>query len=166
MVNKMNFPTQYDKHERVYSNPGTTIGYEKALAVDENGHEYVKIVSEYSIPDDINSHADSVDIHVIMKQFEQGNLDVINRKHGIFTDITQMPKTFAEMYEKVVDGEQYFNSLPVELRDKFNQNFGEFISSIGTDKFNNAFADFSAEKNAVNGSAVTEQQEVVKEGDK
>lgn len=52
-----------------------------------------------------------------------------------------MPKTHAELAQRVIDAENLFNNLPIEVRREFNFSVSEFFSSIGTEKFDSIFKD-------------------------
>lgn len=80
----------------------------------------------------IQSYKDSVDIHVLLERFQRGDVDVLNRVQGFYGDITSMPSTFADALNIVRSSEEFFNSLPVEERAKFNHNFSEFLASFDT----------------------------------
>lgn len=78
----------------------------------------------------IQSHKDSVDIHVLLERFQRGDVDVLNRVQGFYGDITSMPSTFADALNIVRASEDFFNSLPVDERAKYNHNFSEFLASF------------------------------------
>lgn len=145
----MKFKTRFDDHERFYSDPGDPIHIEYALQIDEKGVEDLVPVGEVYIPDEINSHAESVDIHNILARFNNGEVEVLNARTAQYFDATQMPNNLADMYRTVRNGEDLFNKLPIETRAKFNHSFTEFVSSIGTDMFNEAFAPQPEVKEAV-----------------
>lgn len=128
------FRTQYDR-VRKYSNIGSPIHIIYGPKYDENGSLDLVEVGKENIYDLIQSHADSVDIHVILKRFEAGEYDVLNKLQGIYADVTDLPKNYAELLNKVIAGENAFLELPVELRAKFNHSFAEFLQSAGTDEW-------------------------------
>ena len=80
----------------------------------------------------IQSHKDSVDIHVLLAQYKNGDMEALNKVQGFFTDVTEMPKTYAETFQRLKDAEAQFLSLPVEVRDKFGHSFERFMSTSGT----------------------------------
>lgn len=84
---------------------------------------------------DIQSHKDSCDINVLMARYRNGEVDVLNQINGQYGDYTEIPTNFAELMNNVIAGENMFNSLPVEVRAKFNHNFVEFMQSAGTDEW-------------------------------
>lgn len=133
------FKTQYDKYEsRVavpVSNPGDRIHTLYGPKFDSAGHMYLVETGEEDLYDYIQSHAESVDIHVILKRFAQGDVSVLSRVQGTYGDFTQMPKTFAEALNTLVAAEAYFNSLPVDVRARFDHNFNQFIASMDSPTF-------------------------------
>lgn len=133
------FNTRFDKHERVYANAGDPVHIEYALQISESGVEELVPVGSTFIPDEINSHANSVDIHTILARFSNGETEVLNTRAAMYFDATSMPNNLADMYRTVANGEIYFNKLPLETRAKFNHSFTEFVSSIGTESFYDAF---------------------------
>lgn len=131
----MKFRSQYDAHERVFQPEGSPVKTLYGPVFDKQGHMSLQVTGEENLYDYIQSHADSVDIHVILKQFEQGDVSVLSRVQGAYGDFTQMPKTFAEALNTLIAAEQYFNSLPVETRAQFGHNFNQFIASMDQSDF-------------------------------
>lgn len=131
----MKFKTQFDPHDRVHQPQGNPIKTIYGPKFDGNGRMYLIETGKENLYDYIQSHADSVDIHVILKQFQNGDVSVLSRVQGAYGDFTQMPKTFAEALNTLIAAEQYFNSLPVEVRSQFNHNFNQFIASMDAPDF-------------------------------
>lgn len=84
----------------------------------------------------INSFADSVDINKTIQKFVNGDINALNQRKGEFIDCTQFPTNYAEVLNVINNATNIFNSLSVEDRAKFNFNLNEFITSIGTEKYN------------------------------
>lgn len=126
----MIFRTQYDDHDRVIQPAGSRIKRIYASVFDEKGHLSLQECGKESFYDYIQSFKDSVDIHVLLKRFANGEVDVLNKVQGAYGDFTEMPKTYAEMLNIVNRGESFFNELPVETRAKFDHNFAVFLSSM------------------------------------
>lgn len=129
------FKTLYDDHERVNQEPGSRERILYSPVFDKQGRMSLEETGRENLYDYIQSHADSVDIHVILKQFEQGDVSVLSRVQGAYGDFTQMPKTFAEALNTMVAAEQYFMSLPVDVRAQFGHNFNQFIASMDSPDF-------------------------------
>lgn len=128
------FRTQYDR-VRVASEVGTSTVPEYVLSISDEGVRELKEVGVKDIYAEIQSHAASVDIHNVLARYARGDIDALNQRVGMFLDVTQFPKTYAEMYQRILEGEQMFDSLPIDVRREFNFNPVEFFSSIGTEKF-------------------------------
>lgn len=89
--------------------------------------------------EDINSYIASfkneVDIDVLISRYMNGDMDALNKVRGTYGDFTKMPKTYAEMLQLQFDVEKAFNKLPVEIKEKFDNDFNKFFVSLGTDEF-------------------------------
>lgn len=129
------FLTQYDTHERFVQPSGSGVKQLYSPTFDKRGVMSLEPSGEEDLYGYIQSHADSCDIHVILKRFEQGDLSVMQRVQGVYGDFTQMPKTFAEALNTLIAAEQYFDSLPVDVRAKFGHNFSQFIASMDSTSF-------------------------------
>lgn len=126
----VNFSNQYDVHERVNQNPGNPIKVLYQGRVDEDGRIVLDESGQVNLYDEIQSHRDSVDIHVLMQRYADGDVDVLGRVQGVYADITEMPKTYAELLNSVIAGEEMFNGLPVEVKERFNNSFTEFMATM------------------------------------
>lgn len=130
-----NFRTRYESHDRVYQPAGSQIHILYSPIFDKNGVWHLEETGKENLYDYIQSHADSVDIHVILKQFAAGDVSVLSRVQGAYGDFTQMPKTFAEALNTMVAAEQYFMSLDPDVRAQFHHNFNEFIAAMDSPDF-------------------------------
>lgn len=93
----------------------------------------------HNLYSEIQSHKESVDINCILERFERGDMNVLNRRSGIYLDVTDMPKSYAEMYQRIMDAEAQFKALPLNIREQFNHSPQEFFAAIGTDKWYDVF---------------------------
>lgn len=123
------FRSQYDKRQRYFADPGSKTYFTYRLTYDDNGKEILIPDKEISMYDEIQSHADSVDIHVLIDRYERGDLEALTSREGQYADIIDMPKTLAELYQRTKDTEYYFNGLPLETREKYNFSASEFLAS-------------------------------------
>ena len=67
---------------------------------------------------------------MLLERFQRGDVDVLNRVQGFYGDITGYPSTFADALNIVRSSEEFFNSLPVEERAKYNHSFSEFLAAF------------------------------------
>lgn len=137
------FGTRYSKHERVYSCPGRKTRPKYSAYCLENGTiELEECGTEY-IYDDIQSYADSCDINLILARYAAGETDIISRVQGFYADVADMPDSYIGMFNLVNKGEEFFNSLPAEEKQKFNNSFPEFLSALNTPDFLDHFVEQS-----------------------
>lgn len=129
-MNFEKFKTQYRSPRRFLSDSGSRMHKLYGAAYDENGRLYLEEKGEESIYDHIQSFAESVDIHVIMKRFVNGEVDVLSKVQGFYGDYTGLPTNYAQLLNTVNDGQRLFESLPVEQRAKFGHSFNEFMTSL------------------------------------
>lgn len=100
---------------------------------------------ERNVQEEIDSFALSTDIHVLIERFVNGDTSVM-RPDGVFGDFTNAPTTYAEMFEGVQKCKNLFDSLPSEIRDKFDNSYEKFWSEYGTDYFDDVFKSFNSDK--------------------
>lgn len=130
------FRTQFDPHDRVHVSPGNPIKTLYGPIFDDRGVMDLTVIGKANLYDEIQSHADSVDIHVLLKRYaETGDPGLFSRVQGAYGDFTQMPTTFAGALNTLIAAEQYFNGLPVEVRAQFNHSFEQFIAAMDKSDF-------------------------------
>ena len=84
----------------------------------------------------INSFRDSTDMSFIIQRLSAGDTSVLNQHLPMFGDFTQMPTTYAEALQLVIDGRRQFDSLPLDVKNSFNNDFRQFLASAGTPEWN------------------------------
>ncbi|ALS03457.1 VP3 [Gokushovirus WZ-2015a] len=125
----MVFQTQYRDPVRVQTNPGNPVMKTYAGSYDENGRLVLQVSGEINLYDEIQSHAESCDIHAIMERYKNGDVSALSRAQGFFGDVLDFPKTYAEALNHMNEMERQFMNLPVEIREKFGNSFPEFLAS-------------------------------------
>ncbi len=123
------FKTQYDERSRVHANPGNPIKQLYSGSYNERGQVELKEDGVEDLYSFIQSFAESTDIHVILKRYQNGEADVLEKVQGFYGDITEMPQTYAEALQRIADSEKVFMSLPVDVRAKFGHSFSEFLAA-------------------------------------
>lgn len=124
-----------DVPQRVHSVVGSRIKQLYKPRYDDAGMMYLEHAGELDAYAEIQSHKDSVDIHVLLARYQNGDVTALQRVQGVFGDFTQLPKTYADALNLVNDGKQLFDELPVDVRAKFGHDFARFVASIGTPEF-------------------------------
>lgn len=124
----MRFRTQFDQHDRVLQPSGHRIHDILSGHFDDGGIFRLDVSGTEDIYEKIQSHAASVDIHVILDRYRRGDLDALgDPSRSVFLDASDMPKNYAQLLNLVADGERAFMSLPVEERAKFDHSFAQWL---------------------------------------
>lgn len=123
------FNTQYDERPRVKSHPGNPIKQLYSGSYNERGQVELKEDGTEDLYAFIQSFAESTDIHVLLRRYQNGEVDVLEKVQGFYGDVTEMPHTYAEALQRIADSEKVFMSLPVDVRAKFGHSFSEFLAA-------------------------------------
>lgn len=100
--------------------------------LQDDGTIVLEPTSREPIQERINSYAAVTDMSYILAQLRNGNTSVLNRGAPIFGDFTEIPKTYAEALQLVIDGRAYFDALPLSVRSKFDNSFEKWFSTAGS----------------------------------
>lgn len=68
----------------------------------------------------------------IMKRFEMGDVNALSRVQGFYGDITGMPDNLAEAQNMLIKMENDFNSLPVDIKKKFDNSFDKYVKDVSS----------------------------------
>lgn len=131
----MKFATQFDKRSFPTSCVGSRVKPTFAGHYDEKGRVVLEEVGKINLYEEIQSHAQSVDIHTLLKRFTNGDPTALASRQGIYADVTQMPKTYAEFLNKMISLENGFNALPADVKQKFGNSFQQFLAESGAADF-------------------------------
>ncbi len=132
--------TQFMEHSRVHANPGNPVKTLYSPKFSSDGSMELVEAGKENLYDYIQSHKESVDINVILKRFAKGDVSALQRRQAMFGDFSDAPSNYAEALNSMIVAEQYFNSLPLETRAKFNHNFHTFLVSLDRPDFSDMIA--------------------------
>lgn len=131
----INFDTQYTKRPPVFQEAGNPVKVIYSPRYTEDGVLDLVATGQENLYDYIQSHKESTDIHVLLDRFVNGEEDVLQRLQGFYGDVTSMPKTYAEVLNAVIIGEETFARLPVEVKQRFDNSFAVWLSSMDSPDF-------------------------------
>lgn len=129
------FKTKYSERDRYRTNAGSKYAPVFSLTSKEAGKIDLEITGEKNIYDEIQSHAQSVDIDNILLKYKMGDESVLQKKKGMFIDVSDMPTNFADIMKTVITAENNFNELPFEVRKEYNFSPAEYIADIGSERW-------------------------------
>lgn len=126
----MVFPTMYDARDRIFANPGSRTRDVYTAKVSHEGSIELEKTGEENLYDYIQSFAESCDINTIVKRYANGDVSALSKTQGIYDDLTNYPKTYAELLNTVIAGEKAFMELPLETRAKFNHDYRQWLVAM------------------------------------
>lgn len=127
------FDTQYSPHERIHPSSGSRVKQLYIGRYDANGRVVLEEKGTEDLYAYIQSFADSVDINVILARFASGDTQALSRAQGFYADVIDFPTNMADALNRINECEEMFKSLPLDVRQKFDCSFEQFLSQSGTD---------------------------------
>lgn len=115
------------------SDPGSPVRVTYSARINENNVIEVVPSGKEDFQSFIESFRDQTDMAYILKQLSLGDASVLNQSAIQYGDFTQMPHSMLEAMQMQLDAEKQFNTLPLDVKSKFNNNYREWCSSAGTD---------------------------------
>lgn len=101
--------------------------------VDEEGRIELIEAGKEDFQEYIDSFRESCDIQQIIRRVEQGDTTVLNQFPAFYGDVTKMPKTYAELLQLQIDSKKAFDSLPLEVKHKFDDDPNVFFATAGSE---------------------------------
>lgn len=135
MLNMRNKNAKVSDPNSFVTNPGERFKLEYSPIVKDDGTIELKISGKIDLQQMIESFKESTDMAYILKQLELGNTDVLQQRQGIYADFTEFPKTYAEVLQLRIDAESNFYKLPLDVRQKFNNDFNVYFATAGQESW-------------------------------
>lgn len=123
------------RSERFTSNPGQRMKQNYTATQLSDGVIRLVEADVTDLREYINSFAESCSIEHILALCAAGDTSVLSRVQGAYIDTTMMPKTFRDMLDVVIDGKSKFESLPIEVKNAFGNNFESWFSEAGSEEW-------------------------------
>lgn len=140
------FRNKYETKKRVrkYCNSGSEVFERKGWIYDDGELVWVtkEVVPMYA---EIQAQKDLVELHAILKRFEDGDDSALNKVEGMYMDTVDLPKNYAELYSAVNRANDVFYSMPTEIKEKYSNNPAKFWRNYGTAAFDDLMNAYRAE---------------------
>lgn len=125
-----NLSRRFDKEKPTFeSNVGSRIKDVYQGEFDEEGKFSVVKVGQFNLYEDIQTYKDSVDIDIILDRFNCGDPMALQKVNGFFADVSNLPNSYVGMFNLIEQTKEFFKNMPADFKEKFNNNFEEFIVS-------------------------------------
>lgn len=116
------------------SDPGSDEHILYSAKLLPNGEVRLTECGKESISEMINAQKEMTDIHYIIQRLEMGD-DSVLRDGAVYGDFTQTPKSLAEAMQLMMDGEKKFYELPLDVRQKFDNNYMQWLIEAGNESW-------------------------------
>lgn len=133
----MKIYSAYDRPANKPDKPGRRMHPVYAVKIDNHGHKTVYQTGEHDQYADIQASRPDEMRSILERALkgDQGALLAVQQRHGFYADVTNAPRTLAEMQQLILDATHDFELLPADIREKFENNVDQFISEYGSPVF-------------------------------
>lgn len=105
------------------------------INIDLRGHKTLEKSGKTNVYDFIQESLEETKIENIIRRALGGDESALATMHGVYMDVTDAPKSLAEMQQAVITATQEFEKLPVEIREKFNHSALQYVAEFGTEEW-------------------------------
>lgn len=123
-------PYEDEKPKKVPNNPGNIMEPQYRERYDKEGRPYLEQVGEINTYEKIQSYKDEVDPMSILARYEAGDTTVMANP-GWYIDTSKMPANYIEWRNMMNEQKEKFETLPLEIRNKFGNNFNAWAATAG-----------------------------------
>lgn len=123
-------PYEDEKPKRLPNEPGNIIEPQYRERYDENGNAYLEQIGEINTYEKIQSYRDEVDPMSILARYAAGDTTVMANP-GWYIDTSKLPANYIEWRNLMNEQKEKFETLPLEIRNKFNNNFDQWAATAG-----------------------------------
>lgn len=135
---------------------GQVMRAEYERRIDDKGISRLVKVGEFNFYAHKQSFAADCQIYTLLDRYRQtGDTSYIDQQKGRYLDVTNTPRTLAELEQFRIDSERAFYDLPVDIRKLFHNNPNLFISDPA--RAQNILDHLSKGGKVVHGEASTSQ---------
>lgn len=125
-----------------HTDPGDCYHTLFSPSVDPDGSIQLIPSGKVDIQEQIDSFRDQTDMSFIIKRLQMGDTSVLSDKEAMYGDFTNMPKTYAEFLQKQIDAQNAFMQLPLDIRNKFDNDFMKWFATSGSDGWFDKMKDY------------------------
>lgn len=127
-------PFENEKPEAKENSSGNRMEPQYAERYDENGKAYLEKVGEVDTYEKIQSYRDECDVMAILSRYAAGDETALAAP-GWYIDTSKLPSTYTEYMNMMNEQREKFDQLPLSIRNKFNNNFNEYMATAGEESW-------------------------------
>ena len=122
-----------EERERVHCPTGAKTEWRHTGHMGKDGRRRLERDKEVAIYDLIQSHREECEIENIIRRAVEGDYNALNAVNGVYSDITNCPSSIAEAQQYIIDAKKEFDSLPKDIKAKFEYNPEIYIAEMSGD---------------------------------
>lgn len=108
------------------TNPGTpTVPKFKSIVNQDGTISLIPDGVRY-LQAEIQSYEEQCNVNNIMRRYQAGDLNALGSVQGTFADIFDLPQTRQEALQAVMDAQNMFEKLPLDVKNAFNGSWEAF----------------------------------------
>lgn len=129
-VAKLPWRTAYSGQVRMVTETGKPTAPKYEHIINKHGLKELKQTGEINVYEKIQENLEESKLENIIARVVQGDTSAL-RPDGLYMDTSELPKNMIEARQAIQKMENTWQTLPVELRAKYNHNLDEFIAKAG-----------------------------------
>lgn len=99
---------------------------------DKKGRRKLKVSGQRNINEIVQASLESTKLENILRRAAMGDIEALNVMNGQYIDLTDAPKSLMEAQNLMIRMENEFKTLPIEFKNKFNNDYMQYIAEYGT----------------------------------
>lgn len=103
--------------------------------IDERGHKTLVKTGKTNIYDKIQASLESTKIENIIRRATAGDPTALAQTAGQYLDVSDSPRTLAEVQSIIIRMTNEFNGLPLDVRKKYDFSPEKYVADYGTENW-------------------------------
>lgn len=132
--NKIPFKTAYGERVRHYVPTGDGMQDLYEYQIDKFGQKVLVCVGQTNLYEKIQESLEETKIENILNRVAMGDQTVM-RPDGIYSDLTEAPKSLIEAMQQMQKLENLWNNLPIDTKRYYGMSLESFIAQSGSEKW-------------------------------
>lgn len=124
------------------SNCGEKYVYNYVYSYNDLGEKVLIKDGKSNIYDIIQSHKDDNNLLRLFNRYLAGDSSVFDANKGIYIDTTELPTSYDELQNSLLEIRKKFNSSPIDLKNVFDNDFNKFVVSVKNNEVMNKIKSF------------------------
>lgn len=105
------------------------------MRITPRGHKILEKNGKTDVYEFIQTSLEETKIENIIRRALGGDESALATMHGVYMDVSDAPKSLAEMQQAVITATLEFEKLPLEIREKFNHSAMQYVAEFGTEEW-------------------------------